>query len=65
MADEEHNEAAGHSFLTCAIEVAQLMDLGNAADVPEGRRARHLAHAVRKPLLEYLAMQVNAGAVSM
>ncbi|MEU9898698.1 hypothetical protein ACIBCS_36400 [Streptomyces phaeochromogenes] len=52
MADEEHNEAAGRSFLTCAVEVAQLMDLGNAADVPEARRARHVAHAVRKPLLE-------------
>jgi hypothetical protein len=33
--------------------VARLMDLGDAADdVPEARRARHLAHAVRKPLLE-------------
>ncbi|CAM5416792.1 hypothetical protein GCM10010329_86670 [Streptomyces spiroverticillatus] len=52
MADEEHNEAAARSFLTCAVEVARLMDLGNATDVPEARRARHLAHAVRKPLLE-------------
>ncbi|MFD3481871.1 hypothetical protein [Streptomyces sp. NPDC058665] len=52
MADEEPNEAAARSFLTCAVEVARLMDLGNAADVPDARRARHLAHAVRKPLLE-------------
>ncbi|MEU1469969.1 hypothetical protein ABZ434_17265 [Streptomyces sp. NPDC005761] len=52
MADEEHNEAAARSFLSCATEVARLMDLGNAADVPEARRARHLAHAVRKSLLE-------------
>ncbi|MGW2051649.1 hypothetical protein ACWCPF_41935 [Streptomyces sp. NPDC001858] len=52
MADEEHNEAIAPSFLTCTVEVARLMDLGNAADVPEARRARHLAHAVRKPLLE-------------
>lgn len=28
------------------------MDLGSATEVPEARRARHLAHAVRKPLLE-------------
>ncbi|MFF3878372.1 hypothetical protein [Streptomyces sp. NPDC001978] len=52
MADEERNEADPRSFLTCAAEVARLMDLGSAADVPEARRARHLAHAVRKPLLE-------------
>ncbi|MFD3647510.1 hypothetical protein ACFWUT_10165 [Streptomyces cyaneofuscatus] len=52
MADEEHNEADAQSFLSCAIEVARLMDLGNAAEVPEARRARRLAHAVRKPLLE-------------
>lgn len=52
MADDEHNEAAVRTFLSCATEVARLMDLGDAADVPETRRARHLAHAVRKPLLE-------------
>ncbi|MFE2023545.1 hypothetical protein ACFW9O_36590 [Streptomyces sp. NPDC059499] len=52
MADDEHNEAAARSFLSCATEVARLVGLGNAADVPEARRARHLAHAVRKPLLE-------------
>ncbi|MFI5571343.1 hypothetical protein ACIA6T_29200 [Streptomyces sp. NPDC051740] len=52
MADEEHNKPDAHSFLSCVTEVARLMDLGNAADVPEARRARHLAHAVRKPLLK-------------
>ncbi|MDX3752604.1 hypothetical protein [Streptomyces sp. AK08-02] len=52
MADEEHKKPTARSFLSCATEVARLMDLGNAADVPEARRARHLAHAVRKPLLE-------------
>lgn len=52
MADAEHDEPGARSFLSCTIEVAQLMDLGNAADVPEVSRARHLAHAVRKPLLE-------------
>ncbi|MER5201121.1 hypothetical protein ACWD3J_49560 [Streptomyces sp. NPDC002755] len=52
MAEEEHNEAAEPSFLSCAAEVARLLGLGSPADVPEARRARHLAHAVRKPLLE-------------
>jgi hypothetical protein len=52
MADDEHPEAVTRSFMTCAVEVARLMGIGNAADVPEARRARHLAHAVRKPLLE-------------
>ncbi|MFE6176310.1 hypothetical protein [Streptomyces sp. NPDC056464] len=52
MAEEAHNEADARSFLSCAAEVARLLDLRNAADVPEARRARHLAHAVRKPLLE-------------
>ncbi|MCX5234429.1 hypothetical protein OG824_19970 [Streptomyces prunicolor] len=52
MADDEHNEAAVRTFLSCATEVARLMDLEDAADVPETRRARHLAHAARKPLLE-------------
>ncbi|MER5715565.1 hypothetical protein [Streptomyces sp. NPDC002132] len=52
MAGEERNEADARSFLSCATEVARLMDLEYAADVPEARRARHLAHAVRKPLLE-------------
>ncbi|MFE2074139.1 hypothetical protein [Streptomyces misionensis] len=52
MVDEEHNEADARSFLSCPTEVARLMDLEFAADVPEARRARHLAHAVRRPLLE-------------
>jgi hypothetical protein len=52
MTDEEHTKPAARSFLSCATEVARLMELGDAADVPEARRARHLAHAVRKPLLE-------------
>ncbi|WP_405632772.1 hypothetical protein OG933_42790 [Streptomyces sp. NBC_00016] len=52
MAEEEHNEADQPSFLSCTAEVARLLDLGSLADVPEARRARHLAHAARKPLLE-------------
>jgi hypothetical protein len=52
MAEEEHNEADARSFLSCAAEVARLLDIGNAASVPEAGRARHLAHSARKPLLE-------------
>ncbi|MFJ7209868.1 hypothetical protein ACIQWR_40905 [Streptomyces sp. NPDC098789] len=52
MADQEHNETAVRTFLSCATEMTRLMGLGDAADVPEARRARHLAHALRKPLLE-------------
>ncbi|MFD8738263.1 hypothetical protein ACFV06_25600 [Streptomyces sp. NPDC059618] len=52
MADEEHTKPAARSFLSCATEVARLLDLGDAAAVPEARRARYLAHAVRKPLPE-------------
>lgn len=52
MAEDDRHEVAARSFLSCAAEVAQLLDLGTGTDVPEDRRARHLAHAVRKPLLE-------------
>ncbi|MFD4863522.1 hypothetical protein [Streptomyces atratus] len=52
MADGERSEAATPTFLSSAAEVARLLDLDTAANVPEDRRARHLAHAARKPLLE-------------
>ncbi|MGW6869357.1 hypothetical protein [Streptomyces sp. NPDC054901] len=52
MDAEERDKADAPTFLSSAAEVARLLDLDNAADVPEGQRARHLAHAVRKPLLE-------------
>lgn len=52
MGDEERNEAETPTFLSAAAELAQLLDLDNAASVPEDRRARHLAHAVHKPLLD-------------
>jgi hypothetical protein len=52
MAEDDRHQVAARSFLSCAAEVARLLDLGTGADVPEDRRARHLAHAVRKPLLE-------------
>ncbi|MEO3853082.1 hypothetical protein ABGB09_36625 [Streptomyces sp. B8F3] len=51
MAEEEHSETGAPSFLSCATEVARLLDLGDAAGVPEAGRARHLAHAARKSLL--------------
>ncbi|MER7181543.1 hypothetical protein ABT404_19010 [Streptomyces hyaluromycini] len=37
MADEERNEADPRSLPTCAAEVARLMDLRSAADVPAGQ----------------------------
>ncbi|MGV9628485.1 hypothetical protein [Streptomyces sp. NPDC003487] len=52
MTGEDHRDADAHSFLSCVTEVARLLGLSDAADVPEARRARHLAHAVRRPLLE-------------
>ncbi|MET8751705.1 hypothetical protein ABZW32_16620 [Streptomyces sp. NPDC004667] len=52
MADGERDETEAPTFLSSAAEVARLLDLDTAAGVPEDRRARHLAHAARKPLLE-------------
>ncbi|MFG3013913.1 hypothetical protein ACGFZB_26480 [Streptomyces cinerochromogenes] len=52
MADEEPNEAEAPVFLSSVAEVARLLDLDHGSSVPENRRARHLAHAVRKPLLD-------------
>ncbi|MFI8262524.1 hypothetical protein [Streptomyces sp. NPDC085665] len=48
------NEQSGmepRSFLTCVTEVARLLGIGDVA-VKQNDQARHLAHAVRKPLLE-------------
>ncbi|MGQ4403443.1 hypothetical protein ACN6K4_004516 [Streptomyces hayashii] len=52
MTEGDRHEAAAHSFLACAAEVARQLDLEGALDVPEDQRARQLAHAARKPLLE-------------
>ncbi|MFD2012152.1 hypothetical protein [Streptomyces narbonensis] len=52
MTEGDRHEASTRSFLVCAAEVARLLDLEAAADVPEERRARHLAGAARRPLLE-------------
>ncbi|GAB3206131.1 hypothetical protein GCM10027294_07430 [Marinactinospora endophytica] len=56
MGDENRNEAEARAFLSAAIEVAGLLGLDTAASVPEDRRARHLAHAVRGPLLERVSL---------
>ncbi|MFD9602934.1 hypothetical protein OG609_18490 [Streptomyces sp. NBC_01224] len=56
MVDKERDETEAPTFLSAAAEVARLMDLDNAASVPEDQRARHLAHAVRKPLLERISL---------
>ncbi|MBT3163069.1 hypothetical protein HTV80_08110 [Streptomyces sp. Vc74B-19] len=52
MSEGDRHEASTHTFLACAAEVARLLNLEVAADVPEDRRARHLAGAARRPLLE-------------
>ncbi|MFI2741067.1 hypothetical protein [Streptomyces sp. NPDC018711] len=52
MTEGDRHEASTRTFLACAAEVARLLDLEAAADVPEDRRARHLAGAARRPLLE-------------
>ncbi|MFG2416709.1 hypothetical protein [Streptomyces goshikiensis] len=52
MEAEERDEADAPTFLSSAAEVARLLHIDIAVGVPESQRARHLAHAVRKPLLE-------------
>ncbi|WP_235033033.1 hypothetical protein [Streptomyces sp. WAC05374] len=56
MVHEERSETEAPPFLAAASEVARLLGLDEAAGVPEDRRARHVAHAVRKPLLERAAL---------
>ncbi|WP_405189190.1 hypothetical protein [Streptomyces anulatus] len=52
MTEDEQSGIAPRSFLTCVTEVAQLLGVGDVTVEPKGQHARHLAHAVRKPLLE-------------
>ncbi|MFJ9576199.1 hypothetical protein ACIRQF_07400 [Streptomyces sp. NPDC101191] len=52
MSEGDRHEASTRTFLACAAEVARPLDLEAAADVPEDRRARHLAGAARRTLLE-------------
>ncbi|MFG2834257.1 hypothetical protein ACGFZH_03960 [Streptomyces zaomyceticus] len=51
MTEDEHSGIEPRSFLTCAMEVARLLGVGDVAMKPNDQ-ARHLAHTVRKPLLE-------------
>lgn len=51
VAEDEQSGMEPRSFLTCATEVARLLGVGDIARKPTDR-ARRLAHAVRKPLLE-------------
>ncbi|WP_436891782.1 hypothetical protein [Nocardiopsis dassonvillei] len=52
MAKGEKNSMERRSFLSCATETARLPDIEDVAVQPDSRRARRLAHAVRKALLE-------------
>ncbi|WP_345942249.1 hypothetical protein [Streptomyces sp. SID2888] len=52
MAEDEQSGIEPCSFLMCATEVARLLGVEDVAMKPDGRHARHLAAAVRKPLLE-------------
>ncbi|MGW1318077.1 hypothetical protein [Streptomyces sp. NPDC002426] len=52
MAEDERSGTEPRSFLTCVTEVAQLLGVGDVTAEQKGHHARHLAHAVRKPLLE-------------
>lgn len=49
---EREAEAAKRSFRTCAAEVAQLLGIDAAIPATEPRRARSIAAAIRKALLE-------------
>ncbi|MFB6630967.1 hypothetical protein ACFCWY_13795 [Streptomyces sp. NPDC056362] len=52
MAEDEQSGIEPRSFLACVTEVARLLGVGDVSMEPKDRHARHLAHAVRKPLLE-------------
>ncbi|MCX5231188.1 hypothetical protein [Streptomyces sp. NBC_00233] len=51
MAEDEQSGIEPRSFLTCVTELACLLGVGDVGMEPEDRHTRHLAHAVRKPLL--------------
>ncbi|MER6461722.1 hypothetical protein ABT278_14770 [Streptomyces sp. NPDC001228] len=52
MAETEQSGIEPCSFLMCATEVARLLGVEDVAVRRDGRHARNLAAAVRKPLLE-------------
>ncbi|MFG3526235.1 hypothetical protein ACGF8B_05795 [Streptomyces sp. NPDC047917] len=66
--EEDRSGTEARSFLACAAEVARLLGIEDTAPVPEEpeeRRARYLAHAVRKPLLERAVLPEDAFAALM
>ncbi|MFD6243565.1 hypothetical protein [Streptomyces roseolus] len=52
MTEDERSGIEPRSFLTCTTAVARLLGIEEVSTKPNDRRARRLAHAVRKPLLE-------------
>ncbi len=52
VAEDGQSSIEPRSFLTCATEVARLLGVEDVAVKPDDRHARHLAHAVRRSLLE-------------
>ncbi|MFF7205462.1 hypothetical protein [Streptomyces sp. NPDC008141] len=56
MAEDEQSGIEPRSFLTCVTELAGLLGVGDVGMEPKHRHARHLAHAVRKPLFEHASL---------
>ncbi|MFF5932549.1 hypothetical protein [Streptomyces sp. NPDC012508] len=52
MTEDGQSGIEPRSFLACATEVARLLGVEDLSMKSDDRPARHLAHAVRKPLLE-------------
>ncbi|MFF3849793.1 hypothetical protein [Streptomyces sp. NPDC002328] len=52
MTEDEQSGTEPRSFLICVTEIARQLSIDNVATEPDDRPARHLAHAVRRPLLE-------------
>ncbi|MFG2296297.1 hypothetical protein [Streptomyces sp. NPDC048603] len=65
MGGEERGGAEMRSFLTCTVEVARLLGIEDRSTVQGGRRAREVAHAVRRPLLERESLPEEAFAALM
>ncbi|MFB7578894.1 hypothetical protein [Streptomyces hydrogenans] len=51
MTEDEQSGMEPRSFLTCVTELARLLGVGDGCMEQTDRHARHLAHAVREPLL--------------
>ncbi|MFI8487179.1 hypothetical protein [Streptomyces rubrogriseus] len=59
VAEDEQSGMGSRSFLTCVTEPTWLLSVGDARREPKDRHARHLAHAVSKPLLERASLPGN------